>query len=96
VWKDNKPVPGKKKPDSEFSQIGHYMTVQIEQYRRSGLGWVANPDGWDNDRGYQVVVRDCTANPGIISPVPLLYDDDITFENLAMKIYPDAKEGEFD
>ena len=94
VWADGKPVKGKRKPDSAFSQIGHYMTLQIEQYRRGQVGWVAAVG--DDAAQYQVVVKDCTANPSLIRPEPLYYDEDISFGNLAMAVYPDAKDGEFD
>ena len=88
VWKDGKPT-NKKKPASQFSDIGHYATVMVEQTGPSGR------DIGEDDPRYILSVKDCQANAELIG-LDLLQDDDITFGNLAALVYPDAAEGAFD
>jgi hypothetical protein len=93
VWRDGKPTK-QKKPSSQFSGLGHYATVQVEQYRRGQYGWWEQA-GYE-DSQYQLKVVDCQQNASLIRPEPLLYDGDISFGTLAMMVYPDAADGEFD
>lgn len=84
VWRDGKPVAGKTQEDGKFSKLGHYVAVMVEMTRddKKKLG----------DEGYYTMkVKDCQANPVLIGE-DVLKDVDITFADLAMKVYPDSDE----
>jgi len=84
VWKDNKPTT-KTKPRNSFSKLGHFLSVVIELVR---------DDDADASRGestFQMLVKDCQPNVALIDHrTPLLVDGDITFQQLAVAVYPDA------
>lgn len=83
VWKDGKPLKGKTKPASAFGKIGHFTSIMVEQ---------ARDDDADLDKGepkYILRVKDCQANASIIG-LDLLFDEGITFQNLALQVYPES------
>ena len=80
VWQQGKPT-GKTKPKSQFSGIGHYATVMLE-FRR----YDANAMGAGR---YQVFVKDCQSNPGVIRPEALMADDDVNWDQLEEAVYGD-------
>lgn len=86
VWKDGKPT-NKTKPMSLFGKIGHYTSVMVEQDR--------DEDKEPGEGRYVLKVKDCQANASIIG-LDLLMDDQITFANLAMQVYPDSSESDWE
>ncbi len=80
VWKDKKPT-NKTKPMSAFSRIGHYTSVMCHMIR--------DEDKVEGEGRYTLVVDDCQANAELIG-LPVLYDGDITFANLAKLVYPES------
>jgi len=88
IWKDQKPT-NKTKPMSSFGKIGHFTSVMIEQTR---------DDDADVEAGeprYTLTVKDCQANAELIG-LDVLMDENITFKNLAMLVYPDSDEEVWD
>lgn len=93
IWQDNKPT-SKWKPMSAFSKLGHYTSVEVRQWRTRDLsdGDFIRLKKQGIDPGeitYGLTVLDCQANPELIGQ-DLLFDEDITFANLAMRVYPDG------
>jgi hypothetical protein len=82
VWRDNKPT-NKNQLDGKFSKLGHDVSVMIEQTRNDGVVY--------GDGRYCVSVRDCQANAELIG-LDLLMDEDVTFQKLAVAVYPDSEE----
>lgn len=80
VWKDNKPT-SKSQLDGKFSKLGHDVSIMIEQTR--------NDEAAYGEGRYCIAVRDCQANAELIG-LDLLFDDDISFANLACQVYPDS------
>jgi hypothetical protein len=82
VWKDNKPT-SKTQPQG-FRKLGHYANIVLEFLRK---------DAEDEDGGqvsnYSIRVKDCQANPSLIGQT-ILTDEDITFQNVAMQVYPES------
>jgi hypothetical protein len=76
-WVDNKPT-SKWELDGKFSKIGHYVNVMVElkQDKKKAIG----------EGRYSLVVNDCQDNIGLISKDPILFDEDITFTNLAVQV----------
>jgi len=94
VYKDNKPT-GKTKPKSTFSKLGHYVSVEIEMLRDyDAIKFNQKKLETQEARTvYTMVMKDCQANPSIIGLE--LTDDMISFETLALQVYPDAPDGFF-
>ena len=86
VWKDGKPT-NKYKPESQFSGIGYYANIMVEQSCDE-----SKPEG---EGRYMLRVNDCQANASLIG-LDLLSDEGITFTNLAECVFPDAPDGYFD
>jgi hypothetical protein len=79
VWKDGKPT-NKTQPDGKFSKIGHYTSVACEM--------IVTDQEFGAGR-YVLKTKDCQANASIIG-LELLADEEITFQNLAMQVYPES------
>lgn len=88
VWKDGKPVAGMNTHDGKYSGLGHHISVMIEMVRNDGHG----PD----EPGYYMKIKDCQSNASLIGRDDVLFDEAITFPNLAMIIDPDAPVGAFE
>jgi hypothetical protein len=88
VWVENKPT-NRTKPANSFSKIGHYTSVAVCQTKNR------NPrrdpaTGELMDPVYKLQVMDCTANAPL-SGMYELTDENVTFSNLAMAVYPDSE-----
>ena len=82
IWKDNKPT-NKTKPASTFKKLGHFTGATVELLRadqKTKGEWM-----------WKLAMRDCTANPALIGK-DLLTDDNITFQNLSLMVFPDSDE----
>ena len=79
--------PNKYKPESQFSGIGYYANIMVEQSCDE-----IKPEGKGR---YMLRVNDCQANASLIG-LDLLSDEGITFTNLAECVFPDAPDGYFD
>jgi hypothetical protein len=77
IWEDNKPTT-KTKP-AGFTKLGHYCNIVLEFKKKDKQG------GAD----YSVKVKDCQTNQSLIGQT-ILTDEDITFQNVAMQIYPES------
>lgn len=86
IWKDNKPT-SKTKPQSSFSKIGHYVSVVVKMSR--------NEDKAEGEGRYTLTVEDCQARASLIG-MELLMDDQITFKNLAMQVYEDSTDEDWE
>lgn len=92
-WKDDKPI-GKFEP-AGLNAIGYHVTVVMEMARNPQF----NPDidkppfNWQ----FSATIRHCQHNPLLQVPNSdnVMKDENISFQNLAMMIYPDADWSEF-
>jgi hypothetical protein len=80
IWENNKPTR-KTKPTSSFNKTGHYTSVMTHQRRDESKAF--------GDGRYSLTVDDCQANAELIG-MDLLYDEQITFANLAQLVYPES------
>lgn len=86
VWKDGKPT-NKQQVDGKFNKIGHYTSVMAQMVRNDKAG--------EDDPTYVMKIHDCQANAEIIGD-DLLTDENITFQNLAMCVYPDSDDSNWE
>lgn len=83
VWRNGQPT-GKTKPMCNWGKLDHFVSVQVEMTR--------DDDAIKSGRTpvYRMTVKDCQANASLIGQ-EILTDDEITFGNLAMRVYPDSR-----
>lgn len=90
IWKGE---GNEAKPTGEFKakawkEIGYHVNIEIEHYR--GLKGKINKKKADEEIPFHIDVRQCQANPALVGETKLLEGEAITFQNLAMMVFPDS------
>jgi len=80
IWKNDQPTNESR--SKGFGEIGYHVNVEIRHYRGK-----KNKEGW---KPFYVTINQCQANASMVGEEQVLEDDQITFQMLAMLIYPDS------
>lgn len=84
IWKNEKPTDETRA--SGFGEIGYHVNVEIRHYR----GKPVSQDDGSKWKPFLIDIDQCQANAALVGERKALEDEAISFQQLAMLVYPDS------